>query len=212
MTTTNNPLAALRERARTALYGSRSTNRTAAGSAAIPPKARDKFETHAARAQKMYGGGEYARAVDNYYDRRCVRLNAAGDTEGVRLSREEKARMLELARKAKVPASALETLLTVQHEFDSMPAIREKLGMKARSAEDAESQRQWTREQLRLRCGDSAARDQMLHDYVTATAVIARELPEFARRMDETGSSLDLRNVEALAPLGAQLRQAAQQK
>src|SRR5689334_7808564 len=129
--TTNNP-ATLRDRARAALYGSRSTNQAAGGSAPIPTKPLDKFEQHAARAQRMYGGGEYARAVDNYYDRRCVRLTAAGDAEGVRLSRQEKSKMLELARKAKVPASALETLLAVQHEYDSLPAIREKLGMKPR--------------------------------------------------------------------------------
>jgi hypothetical protein len=210
MTTTTNP-ATLRQRARAALYG-RPADRTASPSAATAAMPRDKFEAHAARAQKMYAGGRYARAVDNYYDRRCLRFNAAGDAEGVRLSREEKAKMLELAQKSNVPVSALETLLAVQHEFDSLPAIRENLGMKPRAAEDTENQRQWTREQLRLKCGDSAARDQMLHDYLAVTAVIARELPEFARRMDETGSALDLRNVEALAPLGAQLRQAAQQK
>jgi len=55
-------------------------------------------------------------------------------------------------------------------------------------------------------------RDQVLQDYVRATAVIAQEAPAFGRRMDETGSAFDLRNVEALAPFGARLCEASGQK
>lgn len=162
------------------------------------PKSPTKFERLAGQKARLYGSG-YGPALESYYSRRIAEFNRKGDRENVRKAQAERAQMEALAHKTGVPAEMLDTLLKVQHERDVFPL----------NDQAKESRRQQTREALRLKHGDSAVRDQVLRDYVRATSVLALELPEFAARMDATGASLEQRNVEALAPLGARLREAA---
>ncbi|HMK87253.1 MAG TPA: hypothetical protein VK437_14930, partial [Steroidobacteraceae bacterium] len=118
-------------------------------------------------------------ALDNYFNRRAMGLRE--DPEGLRNMRAERKSLETLARNAEVDPAALDTLLKVQHEYDSFPR-----GDKAK-----ETLRSATRERLRLLAGDTAGRDQMLNDYVLATAVIQKEARTFADRMTATGADLD---------------------
>lgn len=187
----------LHERAQQRLYG------TGAPAGARPPAMRSLvaetvFDRQERQAQQLYGA--YRRVTASYYDRRAARFNRTDDAENVRLTRAEQAKMRDLAQKAEVSEEALNTLLTVQHEYDEFP----------RGAEAREVYRQRTPETLRLKLGSSEARDQVISDYLRATAVLDRELPAFGARMRETGSEFDIRNVEALAPLGARIRELEQ--